>query len=316
MIVTPNRRPLAPWLLAYLAYLLAVVLFGTVVRATHSGAGCGTHWPLCKGEWIPATSSLKTWIEFTHRVTSGATLPMALFLYGWARRRFPTSHACRRALGWVLIFLIMEALLGAGIVWMEHVADNRSSARAVTMSIHLVNTFLLMACGVWSWLSSREDLQGVPRKELPQKWPKFSTMIGVFGILFVGISGAITALGDTLFPPLSTGEVFSLAQDATSHLFLRLRVYHPFFAMCLTAYLMLLAWHVAEDDPPRRKYYTGFAGLLSLQILIGYFNIHLLAPLWMQVIHLLMAQCVWMSYVGLFLYQKSATGAPLRLPPQ
>ncbi len=297
VISSSPRRSLTSWLFVYLIYLLAVILFGAVVRATHSGAGCGTNWPLCKGEWIPAGSSIKTWIEFTHRVTSGATLPLALFLYMWARRCFAAYHPCRKALVAVLGFLIVEALLGASIVWLEHVADNRSSARAVTMSIHLVNTFLLMACGVWSFLAScKERIGGTAQ-------PRLYVGIGAVAILFVGISGAITALGDTLFPPLSTGEVLSLAQDATSHLFLRLRVYHPFFALCLTAYLALLTWHCASEDSKRWKSYAGFASLLVVQILAGYFNIHLLAPLWMQLIHLGIAQCVWMSYIGLFVYR-------------
>lgn len=297
VISSLQRRSLASWLFAFLCYLLAVVLFGTVVRATHSGAGCGNHWPLCKGEWIPDGSSLKTWIEYTHRVTSGLTLPIALFLYLRARRVFAAYHPCRKALTGVLLFLVSEALLGAGIVWLEHVADNRSSGRGFTMSLHLVNTFLLMACAVWSWLAAREwsGRTAEIRGTLP--------ILGAVGILFVGVSGAITALGDTLFPPLSAGEVFSLAQDATSHLFLRLRVYHPFFALCLTGYLVLLTWHVAEKDPTRTKLYIGFGSLLGVQILAGYFNIHLLAPLWMQVVHLGLAQCVWMSYVGIFLYR-------------
>src|SRR5690606_8937667 len=33
-----------------LAYNLAVIVWGAYVRATGSGAGCGSHWPLCNGE--------------------------------------------------------------------------------------------------------------------------------------------------------------------------------------------------------------------------------------------------------------------------
>jgi len=38
-----------------LAYNIAFVLWGAYVRATGSGAGCGSHWPLCNGEFLPAT---------------------------------------------------------------------------------------------------------------------------------------------------------------------------------------------------------------------------------------------------------------------
>ena len=55
------------WLV--LAYNLLVILWGAVVRATGSGAGCGSHWPLCNGEVVPRSPSVATLIEITHRVT-------------------------------------------------------------------------------------------------------------------------------------------------------------------------------------------------------------------------------------------------------
>ena len=54
-----------------LAFNLLVILLGTVVRATRSGDGCGSHWPVCNGELIPVAPALKTVIEYTHRLTSG-----------------------------------------------------------------------------------------------------------------------------------------------------------------------------------------------------------------------------------------------------
>src|SRR5689334_1905422 len=56
------------------AYNVAVVVWGAYVRATGSGAGCGSHWPLCNGEFLPSAPQTKTAIEFTHRVTSGLSL--------------------------------------------------------------------------------------------------------------------------------------------------------------------------------------------------------------------------------------------------
>jgi cytochrome c oxidase assembly protein subunit 15 len=294
-----RKSSLQKWLFVYMLYLLAVVLFGTVVRATHSGAGCGSDWPLCRGDWIPASSSLHTWIEYSHRLTSGLTLPLGLFFYAWSRRRFPKGHPCRRALMGVLLFLTSEALVGAGIVWLDHVARNESSARGLTMSIHLINTFTLMACAVLSWIySGRVGVQAAPSRRSPWAYG------GLGLILLVGISGAITALGDTLFPPSSLGEAFSLAQETSSHLFIRLRIYHPFLALCSVAYLGFFAWHSANMEWERRHRYFWFMGILLLQVVVGYWNVHLLAPVWMQVVHLFVAQCVWMSYVGIWIGKK------------
>ena len=142
-----------------LAYLLFVILFGAWVRVTGSGAGCGRHWPLCQGEAIPFSPGYKTIIEFTHRITSGLTLILALGLLIWAFRLFPKGHLARSAQGWVVFFVITEALLGAGLVLLEHVAENKSIYRAFSMSLHLVNTFILIAfvtLNCWfSRLSSR-----------------------------------------------------------------------------------------------------------------------------------------------------------------
>ena len=54
-----------------LAYFIAVILWGGLVRATGSGAGCGNHWPLCNGTVMQHSARIDTMIEFTHRITSG-----------------------------------------------------------------------------------------------------------------------------------------------------------------------------------------------------------------------------------------------------
>src|SRR5215471_14879131 len=69
-----------------LAYNVAVVLWGAFVRATGSGAGCGSHWPLCNGELLPLTSQAQTLIEFTHRATSGLSLALVITLLIWTWR--------------------------------------------------------------------------------------------------------------------------------------------------------------------------------------------------------------------------------------
>ena len=64
-----NRLARYAW--GVLGINLLVILWGAYVRATGSGAGCGSHWPLCNGEVVPRSAGLATLIEFTHRATSG-----------------------------------------------------------------------------------------------------------------------------------------------------------------------------------------------------------------------------------------------------
>src|ERR1700732_3618630 len=77
-------------------YNVLVILWGALVRATGSGAGCGNHWPLCSGEVVPQTPALATLIEFTHRATSGIDVVLVAVLVVWAFRAFPRRHPARR----------------------------------------------------------------------------------------------------------------------------------------------------------------------------------------------------------------------------
>ncbi|MBP1642498.1 MAG: cytochrome oxidase assembly, partial [Acidobacteria bacterium] len=138
---------------AVLALNLLVILWGALVRATGSGAGCGSHWPLCDGEVVPRAASVEKAIEFTHRATSGLALLAVAALLVAVRRALAPGHPARRAAAWSLAIILVEAALGAGLVKLGLVADDDSPARAVVMSVHLVNTlFLLAALALTAWL--------------------------------------------------------------------------------------------------------------------------------------------------------------------
>ena len=128
-----------------LGFTVFVILWGALVRATGSGAGCGSHWPLCNGEVVPQAPAVATIIEFGHRLTSGLALILAVALWRVARRSLPAEAPARRAALASLIFMITEALIGAGLVLLEYVADDQRLARGFWVAGHLVNTFLLVA---------------------------------------------------------------------------------------------------------------------------------------------------------------------------
>ncbi|MCA1613490.1 MAG: COX15/CtaA family protein [Acidobacteria bacterium] len=138
-----NRFARLAW--AVVAVNLLVIVWGAYVRASFSGDGCGDHWPLCNGEVLPATGIYKTFVEFTHRLTSGAALLLVVWLVVRASRAFPAGHRVRRGAAATLAFIIVEALIGAALVKYGLVVRNDSAARAVVMAGHLVNTFLLLA---------------------------------------------------------------------------------------------------------------------------------------------------------------------------
>src|SRR3984885_14647105 len=134
--------PRFAWLV--LGYNVAVVLWGPVVRATSSGAGCGDHWPLCNGVVVQTHPRLATLIELAHRMTSGITVIAILLLLVWVFRRTVAGHLSRIAVVAATVLIFNEALLGALLVLLRLTADNRSPARAVYLSLHLANTLLLL----------------------------------------------------------------------------------------------------------------------------------------------------------------------------
>ncbi|HSW51483.1 MAG TPA: COX15/CtaA family protein, partial [Bryobacteraceae bacterium] len=181
------------WLV--LSYTVLVVLWGAFVRATGSGAGCGGHWPLCNGEIAPRTPSAETIIEYAHRLTSGLLLLMTGGLLAWAYRLFPRGHRARRFAALAALFLVIEALLGAGLVLLDYVAHNASAGRAVYMSAHLTNTLILLAMIALAAWSARDPVPAVARRRIPL-YLKAALPV----TLLVAITGALAALGDTLFP--------------------------------------------------------------------------------------------------------------------
>jgi heme a synthase len=279
-----------------LAYNLFVILWGAFVRATGSGAGCGSHWPLCNGDVVPRAPELATIIEFTHRATSGIALIAVVGLVVWAYRAYPKGSLVR--MGAVLsgIFILTEALIGAGLVLLEHVAQNASIGRGYSLSIHLLNTFILIAMlALTAWWAS-----GGPAPDFRQKGGlRWLLAASLAGLMVVGVSGAIAALGDTLFPASSLGEGMRDDLSSTAHIFVRLRVFHPFLAVGGAA---LLLWVVMRAMTERKSPLTKTLGLTVMglafgQVLLGVVNLALLAPVWMQLVHLLFADLLWIASV-------------------
>ncbi len=295
-------RRLARLSLVVMISNLLVILWGAFVRATGSGAGCGSHWPLCNGEVFPRSAEFETLVELTHRLTSGLALGLVLWLVVASFRLRPPGHPVRQGSIWILVFMLAEALVGAGIVLNELVADDSSMARAIVMTVHLLNTFgLLAACTlttVWA--------QGQPRFEL-RRSPRVARwfLLALGGLLLVGTTGAIAALGDTLFPAASFEEAWQQDLSPTSHWLLRLRSLHPAVAVLVGLFLLKLPARIRRTvrfpDPESKQRVQLYGKLLSLTVLLqlmaGTLNIFLLVPIWLQLVHLALADGVWILLV-------------------
>ncbi len=275
---------------AYLGYLFAVILFGAWVRISGSGNGCGNHWPVCNGEILPTAPNVKTIIEFTHRLTSGLSgfLGIALVVWAWRQRRlhpwlFRASLAS-------MVFLLLEAFIGAVLVKKELVANDASASRALVVALHLANTMLLTATAATvAWFA------GVRAKRTARA-AGYLWIVAMVAFVLTNMTGAVTALGDTLFPvqPALDGNLWARLRDDLSpsqHFLVRLRLIHPVVAAttALGMGLLFLRLMLRGAGPLAQ---VGL-GLIATQVSLGLLNVALAAPPWMQIVHLLVSQCVW-----------------------
>ena len=285
-----------------LAYNVAVIVWGSAVRATSSGAGCGDHWPLCNGTLVQHHPAIATLIEFAHRATSGIDLVCVLALFFWTFAATPRSHLARACAVAVLVLTFTEALLGALLVLLGHTAQGRSPARAVYLALHLTNTLLLLAAlTLTAHFLSRHA--GAMRGTLLIRAPRLA-LASLIVTLIVGVTGSLAALGDTLYP--AHNLLTALTQDfsSSSAWLLKIRWLHPalsLIAAVLIVWLAIRTLRIQTSGPshpqPDRSLATGVLLLLVLQVLLGIADVAFLAPTWLQMSHLLGADLLWITLV-------------------
>lgn len=328
-----QTRRFAVYAWSVLAYNILVILWGAVVRATGSGAGCGEHWPLCQGVVIPHAAQIATLIEFAHRATSGVAVVLVLGLLFLGLRRFSSGHPVRRYAAAAVFFTLTEGLIGAALVLFGQVGNNASMTRAFILSLHLVNTFLLLAALA---LSARSATATAPTRHDRTETPDHVSTraiglylwygCGLLGALAVAVTGTIASLGDTLFHATSLAQGFQWDFSGSPNTLLRLRIIHPAIAVVVGAFLLVLARRTLRSagSALATRLASYLLVLILLQFAFGLLNLLLLAPLWMQILHLLTADLVWITlvllsaemlgYVQPAATAKESEGAEIRRP--
>jgi heme A synthase len=288
--------------IATLVCTVVVVVWGAVVRATGSGAGCGAHWPLCNGMVVPLAPRVATVIEFTHRLTSGLLLAGALGLAVGARRVYPAGHAARRAAMVSFAFVVLEALIGAGIVLLGLVENDASALRAAYIAGHLVNTmFLVAALTATVWLA-RPRPRFAALRSAGGLLPWLTALLGA--LIVVSAAGAVVALGDTLFPHATLSADF----DPASHFLIRLRVWHPLLAtLASLGFVTLVSRSSLPDDDSTRASARALIALVVTQMALGAANVFTAAPLALQMAHLTVSNLLWIAGVWTWLQVRTAT---------
>jgi heme A synthase len=215
-----------------------------------------------------------------------------------------------------MLFMVSEALVGAGLVLFGLTGDDDSVARAVVLGVHLVNTFFLLGfLALTAWFGS-----GGAAVRLRGQGRVGALLFGALaGTLLLGVTGAVTALGDTLFPAATLAAGVRRDFSATAHFLERLRVIHPLLAVSLGLYMLGVARAVTtrRTDAASRTLARAIVALFFVQLGAGAVNLLLMAPVWMQLVHLLLADLVWIVLVLLTaaaLREEAPAAAPVTRP--
>lgn len=287
--VQPQRtnRALSAYAAAVLGFMILVILWGAVVRATGSGAGCGNRWPLCNGDFFPHHPRIATIIEFTHRSMSGICTVLVAALISWTFVARPRGDRARKAAVWSGVLLVSEALLGAVLVLGGYVDRNTSDMRALVQCVHFTNTMLLLGALTltWWWLRGLSTAGDLVRA-------RTFAWVALALTILTGATGSVAALADTLFPSPSLRE--GLAQDfaASAPLLVHMRWLHPAAAVLAFIAAIALCQHLSRGSS------LWIGGLLALQIVLGVADMIALAPVPLQVLHLLGADLFWIALVA------------------
>ena len=263
------------------------ILAGAIVRATGSGDGCGASWPTCNGRVIPSLETSSEIIEFSHRSISGVLLIVTLLLF--VKSKDPdTPLLHKKIINYLTFFVLLEAAIGAVIVIYEWVGLNSSLPRIIAVPLHLVNTFALLGFYTLIFYLLRESENKLSNF--------FDKRIKIAFVLFflTGATGSITALADVLFPSASFVEGFIEDFDSTSEVLTRLRILHPFVSTILSIFLF-------SESNRFKKEFAIDASIIKVFVIVGVIlgvlNVvsNIILPL--SILHLLLADLLWITYV-------------------
>jgi heme A synthase len=276
----PRVRRLRGLALTATVLTFLLVSIGALVRATGSGDAC-PDWPRCHGSLVPRWE-YHVLIEYSHRLTAFLDIVAiaALAVYAWRgfRRERRVAVPAVAAFGLVIV----QALLGAIVVWSE--------LEAVNVTLHLATAMLLVASLVLATVGAFTlDVASTGRDGLrTQAW---WTAGAVYALLVVGAlvrgEGAGLAFKDW---PLMDGTLLpSLGRVGPAVQFL-----HRGLALVAGVLVLWLAFRARRAERPATARWASIAaGLFAAQVLLGAANVWTGLATWAVVGHVLLASLVW-----------------------
>lgn len=297
----PDSKPVpkfATFAWFVLIYNLAAVAWGVFVRASKSGDGGGAQWPLLDLSHEPMNGAFARLVEGSHRVSTALCGVLAIALVVMAVRNFPKGHQARLFSFAALSLTLLEGAIGAALVLFGLVTINDSGARVGVMSFHVISTMLLVssiALAAMSGMGSGRITSRGNASIIP------SGIVAFLGVVVLGVTGAMNALSHTLMP---VKDVVAQSNRADAHWLQQFQPLHPYLSIAVGVFICIFAAMLAHLRPSDtvKKATKIAAATFACQLLMGYVNIKLDAPIWMQMVHLVLADVVFVSLVVAFAF--------------
>lgn len=274
-----------------------LIAIGGLVRATKSGLGCGTDWPHCAGQLVPALESRAELIEFSHRAMASVVVMLLTALTIVAYRKV-RDRLLRRASAAALGLVLWQAVLGAIVVKLE--------LQAVSVVLHLATALSLLALLIYVVVRA-DAIDGAITDNEDSKTAR-RTRIGagaVLGLLLVGsyVSG-VGAERHAGFPewPLISGR---LIPDLGVEM-LALHWVHRALAVVVGVVVAVIAIPIARrrHEIPRAATLAVVAiASFALEILVGAANVWTQSNQGLNSVfitaHLALGAVIWASLVAI-----------------
>ena len=221
------------------------------------------------------------------------------------RRDFSKEHRLRRAVWAAGILLIIESLLGASLVIFGWVEFDASIARLIVVPIHLINTFLLVgAMALVAFFASGGRGFRIDTSKRRDRL----VLAGLGIVLIIGATGALNALADTLIQSDALRQAAPGEFLVTEPILTQVRAIHPFVAIIGGLTLYMLVRYLATGAESTVKWLgLGIQAVVWVQFFVGLLNIALEVPLETQLIHLFVADVLWIALVLLGAHLIGAT---------
>jgi protoheme IX farnesyltransferase len=283
-----------------IAATFVLIAVGGLVRATDSGLGC-PDWPRCFGRLMPP-AEFHAWVEHSHRLVASVVMVLVALLVV-AAWRTGQDRVVRRAAVAALVLVLVQAMIGAFVVWWKLEAES--------VTLHLAAALALVGLLIFIDFRARHG----PRRRDAQDRRFVRLVAAGLGLTYLQMLVGSTVTGyhaglayplEVLWPDLGPSVA-------------RIQLAHRGLAV-LVGTLVVATWLVARRSQrahPTVTRLAGYAaGLVVVQIGLGLANVLNRLSALTVVPHLAVGALLWGTMVALALHADRFAGRAERDPAE